>query len=170
MLFSIFQTRLPRASSYEPRALLLVQVEGAVGHPAYQVVASVRLKVPQLSHGEQFTKYSVTPPLLLHQWGLTLTPLLDTPPDKRNPYLEPELCAFPYTNGGLFKVESVKWKMGNEVAASTGVDSTLHFSLYTLPTTSLPSPMRYASFSSAHRSSTGAKSRQPSSERSLNPP
>ena len=54
----------------EPRALLLVQVEGAVGHPAYQVVASVRLKVHQLSHGEQFTKYSVTPPLLLHQWGL----------------------------------------------------------------------------------------------------
>ena len=54
----------------EPRALLLVQVEGAAGHPAYQVVASVRLKVPQLSHGEQFTKYSVTPPLLLHQWGL----------------------------------------------------------------------------------------------------
>ena len=54
----------------EPRALLLVQVEGSVGHPAYQVVASVRLKVPQLSHGEQFTKYSVTPPLLLHQWGL----------------------------------------------------------------------------------------------------
>ena len=56
----------------EPRALLLVQVEGSVGHPAYQVVASVRLKVPWASHGEQFTKYSVTPPLLLHQWGLTL--------------------------------------------------------------------------------------------------
>ena len=56
----------------ESRALILVHVEGLVGHPAYQVVASVRLKVPQLSHGEQFTKYSVTPPLLLHQWGLTL--------------------------------------------------------------------------------------------------
>ena len=56
----------------EPRALILVHVESAVGHPAYQVVASVRLKVHQLSHGEQFTKYSVTPPLLLHQWGLTL--------------------------------------------------------------------------------------------------
>ena len=28
---------------------------------------------------------------------------LDTPLDKRNVYLEPELCAFPYTNGGLFR-------------------------------------------------------------------
>ena len=28
---------------------------------------------------------------------------LDTPTDKRDPYLEPELCAFPYTNGGLFR-------------------------------------------------------------------
>ena len=56
----------------EPRALILVHVESVVGHPAYQVVASVRLKVPQLSHDEQFTIDSVTPPLLLHQWGLTL--------------------------------------------------------------------------------------------------
>ena len=48
----------------EPRALLLVQVEGAVGHPAYQMVASVRLKVPWASHGKQFTKNSVTPTLL----------------------------------------------------------------------------------------------------------
>ena len=30
--------------------------------------------------------------------------ILDTPPDKRDPYLEPELCAFPYTNGGLFRM------------------------------------------------------------------
>ncbi len=29
--------------------------------------------------------------------------VLDTPLDKRDPYLEPELAAFPYTNGGLFK-------------------------------------------------------------------
>ena len=29
--------------------------------------------------------------------------VLDTPTDKRNIYLEPELCAFPYTNGGLFR-------------------------------------------------------------------
>ena len=49
----------------ESRALILVHVEGAVGHPAYQVVASVRLKVPWASHGRQFTKNSVTPPLLL---------------------------------------------------------------------------------------------------------
>ena len=58
----------------EPRALLLVQVEdeSAVGHPVYQVVASVRLRVPWASHGRQFTKNSVTPPLLLHQSCLPL--------------------------------------------------------------------------------------------------
>ena len=28
---------------------------------------------------------------------------LDTPTGERDPYLEPELCAFPYTNGGLFR-------------------------------------------------------------------
>ena len=65
----------------ESRALLLVQVKGAVCHQAYQVVASVRLKVPWASHGEQFTKYSVTPPLLLHQWGLTLGLLLPASAD-----------------------------------------------------------------------------------------
>ena len=54
--------------------LILVQVKGAVGHPAYQVVASVRLKVPWVSHGRQFTKNSVTPPLLLHESCLTLAP------------------------------------------------------------------------------------------------
>ena len=49
----------------ESRALLLVQVKGAMDHPVYQVVVSVRLKVPWASHGRQFTKKSVTPPLLL---------------------------------------------------------------------------------------------------------
>ncbi len=52
--------------------LILVQVKGAMAHPVYQVVASVRLKVPWASHGRQFTKNSVTPPLLLHQSCLTL--------------------------------------------------------------------------------------------------
>ena len=56
----------------ESRALLLVQVKGAMDHPVYQVVVSVRLKVPWASHGRQFTKNSVTPPLLLHQSCLTL--------------------------------------------------------------------------------------------------
>ena len=73
-----------------------------------------------------------TPSLFLRERLLRLFQTLDTPTDKRNPYLDAELCAFPYTNGGLFKVESVKCKMENEVAASTGVDSTLHFSLFTL--------------------------------------
>ena len=44
--------------------LILVQVKGAMDHPVYQVVVSVRLKVPWASHGRQFTKNSVTPPLL----------------------------------------------------------------------------------------------------------
>ena len=34
---------------------------------------------------------------------LTLFRTLDTPEAKRDPYLEPELAAFPYTNGGLFR-------------------------------------------------------------------
>ena len=54
--------------------LILVQVKGAMAHPVYQVVASVRLKVPWVSHGEQYTIVSVTPPLLLHQSCLTLAP------------------------------------------------------------------------------------------------
>ena len=45
---------------------ILAQIKDAVSHPAYQVVISVRLNVPRSSPGEQFTKYSVTPPLLLH--------------------------------------------------------------------------------------------------------
>ena len=47
------------------RALHLGQVKGPMRPPAYQVVASVRLKVPWVSHGEQYTIDSVTPPLLL---------------------------------------------------------------------------------------------------------
>ena len=34
---------------------------------------------------------------------LTLFRTLDTPEVERDPYLEPELAAFPYTNGGLFR-------------------------------------------------------------------
>ena len=34
---------------------------------------------------------------------LTLFRVLDTPESERDPYLEPEIAAFPYTNGGLFK-------------------------------------------------------------------
>ena len=34
---------------------------------------------------------------------LTLFRTLDTPEAERDPYLEPELAAFPYTNGGLFR-------------------------------------------------------------------
>ena len=34
---------------------------------------------------------------------LTLFRVLDTPESERDPYLEPEIAAFPYTNGGLFR-------------------------------------------------------------------
>ncbi len=30
---------------------------------------------------------------------------LDTPEGERDPYLEPELAVFPYTNGGLFRFD-----------------------------------------------------------------
>ena len=36
---------------------------------------------------------------------LNLFEVLDTPLDKRDPYLEPELAAFPYVNGGLFTLQ-----------------------------------------------------------------
>ena len=38
---------------------------------------------------------------------LTLFQVLDTPVDKRDKYLEPELAAFPYTNGGLYRDATV---------------------------------------------------------------
>ena len=44
-----------------------------------------------------------TPAPFLRKRLIDLFQTLDTPPDKRNVYLEPELCAFPYTNGGLFR-------------------------------------------------------------------
>ena len=44
-----------------------------------------------------------TPAPFLRERLIRLFQTLDTPRDKRNPYLEPELCAFPNTNGGLFK-------------------------------------------------------------------
>ena len=34
--------------------------------------------------------------------------VLNTPPEKRDPYLEPELAAFPYVNGGLFEDEKIE--------------------------------------------------------------
>ena len=36
---------------------------------------------------------------------LNLFEVLDTPLDERDPYLEPELAAFPYVNGGLFTLQ-----------------------------------------------------------------
>lgn len=44
--------------------------------------------------------------------------VLDTPPERRDPYLEPELAAFPYTNGGLFRMGS-----GDGLAAENAEDA-----------------------------------------------
>ena len=38
---------------------------------------------------------------------LELFKVLDTPVEQRDPYMEPELAAFPYVNGGLFADESI---------------------------------------------------------------
>ncbi len=37
--------------------------------------------------------------------------VLDTVPERRDPYLEPELAAFPYVNGGLFQDEDIEIPM-----------------------------------------------------------
>ncbi len=47
-----------------------------------------------------------TPAPFLRKRLIDLFQTLDTPPDKRDPYLELELCAFPYTSGGLFSMIS----------------------------------------------------------------
>ena len=44
-----------------------------------------------------------TPAEFLRTRLAQLFQVLDTPPERRDPYLEPELAAFPYTNGGLFR-------------------------------------------------------------------
>ena len=44
-----------------------------------------------------------TPAKFLRDRIIRLFRTLDTPEGERDPYLEPELAAFPYTNGGLFK-------------------------------------------------------------------
>lgn len=40
--------------------------------------------------------------------------VLDTRPEDRDPYLEPELAAFPYVNGGLFEDENIEIPLLNE--------------------------------------------------------
>ena len=47
-----------------------------------------------------------TPAPFLRERLKKLFEILDTPLNKRDVYLEPELCAFPYTNGGLFKLSN----------------------------------------------------------------
>ena len=47
-----------------------------------------------------------TPAPFLRERLKKLFEILDTPLNKRDVYLEPELCVFPYTNGGLFSTMS----------------------------------------------------------------
>ena len=54
-----------------------------------------------------------TPAPFLRDRLLRLFQTLDTPSDKRAPYLEPELCAFPYTNGGLFRTGGPRFVAAN---------------------------------------------------------
>ena len=55
---------------------------------------------------QQFGDYiKDTPAPQLRRALLNLFEVLDTPLDKRDPYLEPELAAFPYVNGGLFTLQ-----------------------------------------------------------------
>lgn len=45
---------------------------------------------------------------------IELFQVLDTPVEERDPYLEPELVAFPYVNGGLFAEENIEIPMFTE--------------------------------------------------------
>ena len=59
-----------------------------------------------------------TPAAFLRTRLVQLFRVLDTPPERRDPYLEPELAAFPYTNGGLFRIGS-----GDGLAAKNAEDA-----------------------------------------------
>ena len=59
-----------------------------------------------------------TPAAFLRTRLAQLFRVLDTPPERRDPYLEPELAAFPYTNGGLFRMGS-----GDGLAAENAEDA-----------------------------------------------
>ena len=55
---------------------------------------------------QQFGDYiKDIPALQLRRALLNLFEVLDTPLNERDPYLEPELAAFPYVNGGLFTLQ-----------------------------------------------------------------
>ena len=55
---------------------------------------------------QQFGDYiKDTPAPQLRRALLNLFEVLDTPLNERDPYLEPELAAFPYVNGGLFTLQ-----------------------------------------------------------------
>ena len=45
---------------------------------------------------------------------IDLFKILDTPPEKRDPYIDEELAAFPYVNGGLFADENIEIPQLNE--------------------------------------------------------
>ena len=66
-----------------------------------------------------------TPAPFLRQRLKKLFEILDTPLNKRDVYLEPELCAFPFTNGGLFKTGTTgvpPVEMNGQDARSPSID------------------------------------------------
>ncbi|MDQ9752091.1 hypothetical protein RFZ03_15740, partial [Acinetobacter baumannii] len=48
------------------------------------------------------------PPERIRKSLIELFQVLNTPVQERDPYLEPELAAFPYVNGGLFADEHIE--------------------------------------------------------------
>ena len=61
---------LKRYVANEPRLLLVIQEERAVGNAADQMTALVGLEVAQRSHGAYYNIFTTSaPPLLLHHWG-----------------------------------------------------------------------------------------------------
>ena len=74
-----------------------------------------------------------TPAPFLRERLKKLFEILDTPPDKRDPYLEPELCVFPYTNGGLFKCCQCENIANSNSQLETGNISTFSHALDDIP-------------------------------------
>ena len=106
-----------------------------------------------------------TPVDFLRRQLLRLFQTLDTPPDKRDRFLEAELAVFPYTNGGLFRgaseseippltEEIVKLLDGSSGFDWSGISPTIFGALFesTLnPTTRRAGGMVYTSIENIHK-------------------
>ena len=106
-----------------------------------------------------------TPAANLRRTLVTLFENLNTPDSKRDKYLEPEIAAFPYTNGGLFKgatvdeIPPLTEEIKNLLISSSdfdwsGIDTTIFGALFesTLnPQTRRAGGMVYTSSENIHR-------------------